>query len=1359
MRILCLCIIVFHFLIIPSNAQEGMKIEHISTEEGLPHRWIHQITQDQNGFIWITTENGVFRYNGHEFKEYLIGSFEDERQVFIAIQQSQDGRFWLAGKDRIVFFWDPNTNKLEKAQQGKDFFIPLSEEFQVIKYNFGTYLPQLKHIKSNQPEVLNSGSKISNMLFSGFKVYGTETIITKRGNGDLWFWYNLNFQGHTTTNGGFHYRKYQPERDKWHQYNLFDFLNIEMANSYLPIDSKGRYWYPAFDNLSETEFDSFRLPPEIPLQNWAAFRVDDNQNIWLYDIENELYRFDTQKRKVENIGKMESVRIEVFADTEGTNWISSENGLRKIVWNKGLFENYLNEPFELGTPPPIGNSMAFIFEKGKGNIFAQLSYGSLFQIIPTSPIPKKILDPIHILSPSPNSDQFFFCRHSKFTERFNIKNGTIEKFPLPETPSPIENLEHKIPVFQQDWKYLFLFDTITKKISRPQIRLKHGFFYPYWDQKTHHVWANYDQGLLKIDLTNLEEFYFKLQDRKIEDYVRGWLPEDDTIWLATLDGLILLNSETGKIIHRYSTEDGLPHNTIYSIVKSGEYIWLGTQNGLCSFHPKTEAVMNYYVEDGLSHNEFNTNSAMVASDGKIWMGGLNGINVFDPKVLERTPKDTFRLQLAEFKKYNSKLDSIFKIDDYATLRNQSFTLRPVDQSFSFQFFINSLVEPSKNNYFYYLEGYEPIWANVQSMPKVSYQNVPPGNYVLKIKATDYRGNPVQNELAIAIDVLEFWYKRWWAWLLYIGCFLAIFFGVYRFQLTRKLAEEEAARLKDLDIAKTRLYTNITHEFRTPLTVILGMAEQLLVSGREVADGNSVGNRKETIDGETAHPGGDKLSYREKGQAVNERRKAVEMIRRNGQNLLDLVNQMLDLSKLESGKISLNLVQEDIVPYLKYLIESFHSLATDKGIEVHFFAATESLIMDFDKEKLKHIISNLLSNAIKFTAKGGTIWVHLDKEEGKQLRISIKDNGIGIAAEVLPSIFDRFYQADNSHTRKGEGTGIGLALVKELVKLMQGKVEVESTFGKGAEFVVRLPIRLSMGDGVRSSEFGVQDLELDVEESSPPETRGTKVQTQPTADNLQQIIKKPQLLIIEDNSDVAHYIQSCLQASYHILLANDGKEGIKKALETIPDIIISDVMMPEKDGFEVLQFLKNDERTSHIPIILLTAKADVTSKLEGLKRGADAYLAKPFHSEELLLRCRKLVELRKVLQSRYANVVSINSEATLELESETIQIEDAYILKINKIIQEHISDAQFGVNELTRHLGSSRSQVFRKLKALTGKSITLYIRSYRLQRAKYLLETTDLNVSEIAYDVGYSNLSYFSRSFQEEFGCSPKKFKQ
>ena len=674
-------------------------------------------------------------------------------------------------------------------------------------------------------------------------------------------------------------------------------------------------------------------------------------------------------------------------------------------------------------------------------------------------------------------------------------------------------------------------------------------------------------------------------------------------------------------------------------------------------------------------------------------------------------------------KYNGKNQG----DNINLVGKEEINLSFLDQLINIEFAALDFHVPYENKYQYQLLGQSETWVDIGTKHELTFAKLDPGSYVLKIKGSNNR-NIFGKETTLKINIDPPWYKTTAAYLLWFVLGLGLAYSLYSFLLSRNMAQAKAQRLQELDAVKSQLYTNITHEFRTPLTVILGMADQV------------------------------------KNDPKNWFNEGLSLIQRNGQQLLGLINQILDLSKIESGHMSLNWVQGDVISYLHYLTESFHSLADSKDVRLHFLTELKELQMDHGPEKLQQVVSNLLSNAVKFTPSGGDVYFSVGiKNQGpgskgqqqvaeskKDLLLEIRDTGIGIPAKDLPHIFDRFYQVDASSTRKGEGTGIGLALTKELVKLMGGSIAVESGEGtqwegKGTKFTVLLPI------SKKTDKSGSKP------KRQPMETISGEIYLNDEKMAVAPLHKRerPLVLLIEDNADVVTYLASFLSSEYKIATAADGREGVEKAFEIIPDLIVSDVMMPKMDGFEVCATLKLDERTNHIPIILLTAKSDQTAKMEGLSQGADAYLAKPFNEEELLVRMAKLIDLRRRLQERFSQPGVFRKLADRPVDSpETI-----FMKKAIAIVEENMSNEHFGMPELCRQLAMSRTNLFRKITALTGKSATRFIRRVRLEKSKELLETTDLSISEITFQTGFRSAAYFSRVFKEAFGKPPSDFRK
>lgn len=550
-------------------------------------------------------------------------------------------------------------------------------------------------------------------------------------------------------------------------------------------------------------------------------------------------------------------------------------------------------------------------------------------------------------------------------------------------------------------------------------------------------------------------------------------------------------------------------------------------------------------------------------------------------------------------------------------------------------------------------------------------------------------------------------------LYFIATAVTLYFFIRIYNRERmRFRKLEAEKLRSLDAARSHFFTNISHEFRTPLTVILGMADEIRATSAQKAD------------------------Y------------AAHLIQRNGKKLLRLVNQLLDLSKLEAGHLTAHYVQDDVVTELRYLLESFHSLAEAKNIRLHFSSQTHEIPMDFDLEKLEHLAGNLLENAVKYTPAGGEVWLKVERlaavpssltatlEAGPCLLLQIKDTGIGIPPEHLGRIFDRFYQVGEWPT---EGSGIGLAMVREYVRLFGGHIEVDSRPGEGSVFSIYLPIKNTAPRRVSSN-------------GSPPLEAWKKVERFWPKSNT--AASHPRLLIIEDNPDVIYYLQNFLHEDFDVKIAFDGERGIELAIEKIPDVIISDIMMPKKDGLEVCRVLKNDFRTNHIPIILLTAKTDVASRIAGLEAGADAYLAKPFNRQELEVELKKLTALRETLKRKFSH-----SLAQPLPPSPPKGLNERFLYDVQHCLEKHFPDEDFGIKELCSMTGVGRTQLHRKLMALTGQPASHFIRSFRLEKARELLRTTRMTVAEVAYAVGFKDSYYFSRTFSQEFGLSPSEARE
>ena len=838
------------------------------------------------------------------------------------------------------------------------------------------------------------------------------------------------------------------------------------------------------------------------------------------------------------------------------------------------------------------------------------------------------------------------------------------------------------------------------------------------------------------------------------------------LWLTARNkGLVLVDFSKGfnskPQVMSFDTLHGLPPGERKFAFFAGEILRFGTPQGIYGFD---EIEQRFYPDTSLIIGNAIDNVELFSinedSRGILWIVGKGELNNALPQTdgsyaMQPSPF----LRIASFDDYYAYPDPIYdnltwlgsidrvirydgsvspaNVNDFPTLIRQItangdsllyggsgqglgkiLTLGNGYKSLRFRFAAPSFDDESKTQYQYILEGFDAQWSDWNTETYKDYTGLPPGSYRFLVRSKNIyqqTGTPT----AVEFKILPPFYLSSLAFLLYALILIALVLALWKMKLARiqkkhynELKQLEFEKLKELDQLKSRFFADISHEFRTPLTLILGPVENLLSAQPDV-----------------------------------EQTRQYHMIRRNAQRLLRLINQLLDLSKLEAGKMKLEVHRGNIILLIKGITHSFESLVQTKKIQLNFRSEVESAFLYFDPDKIEQILTNLISNAVKFTSNEGTVMVDVKmNERDKMLQIDVTDTGSGIPKDQLPHVFDRFYQGSEA-TRIGEtGSGIGLALVKELVELHQGHISVSSVENKGTKFSILLPLKNDrpITDPTKSIENGDQNFIPDVI----------------TDDSVVSLIEEPELtsentlLLVEDNPDMRAFIRETLAGTYQVIEAVDGQDGVEKALEFIPDIIISDVMMPRKDGLQLCEILKNDERTSHIPVILLTAKADIESRLAGLERGADDYLAKPFNRDELLIRSRNLLDVRQRLRQRYASL-----QPHVPAADKNVQIEDAFLQNIRSLVEKNLSDSDLEIDALSRLVGMSRSQMFRKIKGLTGQSPSLFIRAIRLNRGKELLETTEMNVSEVAYQVGFSTPTYFSDAFTEAYGIRPSQLRK
>ena len=1310
--------------VLPSLAQKMTLSQQVIPDEVAKMRCL-DILEDQYGFIWLGG-TGLKKYNGYDTKSYSANkdTFPNGMGRVYALLEDKNGQIWI-----------------------------------------GTTLGLFRYFRESDKIVPWFYKKLINKRGKESKI----ASLYEDSKGQIWMGGDDNLFVITDA--------------KREEFQTIEGLDLEMSHQFktgvhcIRENREGRIFAGTTNGVWEVLPDfsiAQYLPPEFEseINNFRVFDMElgKEDTLWLAGVEG-LWAFETSSKKLSKIEipeyPIESTR-EIFIDEKEQLWVSDTYRLY-VRSNGGKFKQY----------PIYPNRTIVGISSMVKDRFGNIWLGAAFTVLKLEHEQNEMLPLYRLVGDSFSDDNFFFriMRDSNDGLWFRmmksglgycaeLEEGTFETLLRPPNTSYSSEIKNfctdmdgnvwtitltqglfHFPKGQKKYKYIELGDSI--KASNPNViiadevngqwlwvaskfglcRINRFTFEQKWYEPSKDIpglLRNGIGGMSQDEKGNIWHAVNRKEGSKILCYFNPWKEKfyaisepqygkeflsmrhnkkvkPNTLWINTNGAVFIVDAKkkTYKFINK---KNGLPTNSALSLTPDLEgNVWYSTGLKICKYDWKEFECFNANPNIG----GFTYASSTLLKDGRLMFGGSKGLHVFDPKKLKR---DTVvpKIYLTDFQVFDKrkKLGQAYELVD-------NITLPYSENSINFEFASLHFVQTKLIKYEYKLEGFNKEWIKTNGDKRnILYSNLQPGDYVFRVKAINSDGLETTEEksLKIELTILPPWYRRNLAWFIWISSFIGLLLAFYYFQLYRRLAEAEANRLKELDLAKSELYTNITHEFRTPLTIILGMAEQV------------------------------------KNDPKNWFNEGLVLIQRNGKQLLNLVNQMLDLSKLESGNMQLKLINGDIVSFLHYLIESFHSYADSKDIRLHFSSDFKEFSMDYDPEKIQNVISNLLSNGIKFTPTGGDIYLDIRAipNEEKSILLQIRDNGIGITKVHLPFIFDRFYQADSTTTRRGEGTGIGLALTKELIKLMGGEIKVESEINQGTKFSIILPVTQD------AKETDGQKLER-----TPPQVGATVlIKNEITAVDLETAhLKNPLVLLIEDNQDVITYLSSFLSGEYQIETALNGQLGIDKAIELIPDLIVSDVMMPEKDGFEVCAILKKDERTSHIPIMLLTAKSDLSAKIEGLTHGADAYLAKPFNKEELLVRIEKLIELRRQMSQHFQN-----NNLLEVVEKQQPTSEEIFLQKLIQIVEENLSDEHFGLPELCKKAGLSRSQLFRKLKALTGKSTTKFIRSIRLEKGKKLLEDTDLTISEIAFQIGFGSPNYFARTFQNAFGVSPSSFR-
>jgi len=1331
-------------LLFASNTDR--KFHYISIDQGLSQNMITAISQDSKGFMWFGTKDGLNRYDGYSFKIYKSDPSDSTTisdNHITAVYKDEQSNLWIGTR----------TGGLNLYDEENDNFIRIKNEiFGLKEFNVKT----IAGTAADRLWMLTMEGKIYGLRVHKNKKNGKKTISLIKtldekelGNtGDivnilldkkhqLWvltkdhlFIYDNNNNRISRTPHQFKTTARNIEYiDAQTQKRASTFLKPDLIGIF--SDEDGNMWIASnigvyrYD-LKNERFDFFPLGGWMSTANTVK-KSNGDIEIWAVDYQKRLLILNTRTNQTKAIkfseltekGLSDGMLKYIYKGTDGTVWLGS-NGRGLFYYSPyySLFRNGMSDLSEKIALP--SNSIYNIYSSNSSEndifIINTLMY-NLF---------------VNNKDSTYNYDDTYYGKAVQQDSKGNIWLGSTPKGLFKIQPDSyrkeiIDSTEHTITgIFIDKNDQIWYVTPSALKSYHPQTKKFRKFYFNKGNEKLdiHAQQALYTtlaadkDGDLWIGTIN-GLYHFSIKEEKFtavfrndpaniqtlsSSEIKSILPDGKYLWIGTPVGLNRMNIED-KTFLRYSTAEGLPNNTVYGILAdNNDNLWLSTNQGLSVFNKTKQTFTNFDVNNGLQGNEFNTGAYFKSSNGEMFFGGVNGLNRFYPEQIS-IPEKRIPIVISGIDFPGLSKERIPKISLSSPNRLQhtqnhiSITLSSLD-----------FAAPEKIRYAYRIFNHDSTWINLGGNRNVTLTNLSPGKYIFQAKGTDSFGRWGTEITEIVFVISPPWWNSVWAKMGYLIIFILVMYYL-RYRYKKKIIEQnkienerkQAAAIRKLDKMKSRFLTNITHEFRTPLTLIKGYIERM------------------KDDPEASH---------------------LDDMENNSDRLLQLINQLMDLAKLESGAYQLQFQQDDILSDFKVIIASFHFYAEQNDITLNYridenaeqFLSSHPVI--YSKEAFWTIFSNLLSNACKYTPEGGEIKAVLSYDiSDKRIRLSVSDTGSGIPEDDIDKIFDRFFQSSPSLRKTYEGSGVGLSLVKELAELHGGKVSVSNNADTGCCFLVELT----------EAERPTAEVWTATRKESLNSNHHIYAWEQSFSGN-----EQPLILIVEDHQELRKFIRESLSTEYRFAEAGDGLQGMKLATELIPDIIISDVMMPGMDGMEFCKSIKNTDLTSHIPVILLTAKADQEDKISGLEIGADDYLTKPFSARELRLRIQNKIRELKILREKFSTVIAPQTTEDIEV------LQDEFILKATRVLEQHLSDSQFGVEELSAIMNISVSQLKRKIKATTGFTTIAFINQYKMERAMEMLKADKGTISVIAYKLGYEDASYFARVFKKHFGVTPSE---
>jgi ligand-binding sensor domain-containing protein/signal transduction histidine kinase/DNA-binding response OmpR family regulator len=1341
---------------------KNLFFRHLTTNEGLSHNSVYSICEDDNGFIWIGTRSGLNRFDGYSFKIYDNQSGLRNAYINTVFKDSK-GRIWIGTQEgglslynsatdsfKTFIFDSPNPGISEEdniqaiAEDSKgniwagthkdDLFRVDEKEGKLIRFHLpdrlkaGAQIERINCMLFESDSLLWLGTmgglfkynQITNKVSPAFSVDGiiNAHVLSLFNENDQKIWLG-------TTAGMMRYDKKNQIAEIFTTTNseltndqVLDIKRIPDGRIMIATDGGGLNLYnPINGNITSSKNDP-NNPYTISNNSVYCIFVDINKGLWVGNYSGGInyysefdWKFLPIKHQVNDNESLSDNHIRTFfQDRDGNIWIGTLGGLNLYNATTGKFKSFTFNKAESNSLS--SNSVLTIYEDRDGFIWIGTFGGG-----------------ISIFNKKNNSFRKF--------SHVDDASGSLNKssiYAISETSN------NKLCIASLGGIYLLDMNTgRMKRFTSSNSKLSSNTVKVLCNNRQGNVWLGTNRGL---NLFNPETGEFKVYLHSnsdtatlINNRILSLLEDSDgKLWVGTEGGGISIFNPAQENFTSITTSDGLPDNVINGIVQDDQGLfWFSTNKGLVQYDALHKKVKIFTAADGLQGNEFNQKAAFMSREGRLYFGGSNGFNAFLPGSLpsnQNPPKVIFTdlyisNKIVNVGEANSPLDEQLFLLKRLTLTNEQ-------SNFEIRFSALGFINKGKYKYAFMMKGIDKSFTDFREVQSANYSNLRPGLYTFMVKAVNNDGIYSIEPTTIEIRILPPWYKTWWAYCFYALVIIAALVLFIRLntswvKVKQQLALEriEKGHIDELNQLKLGFFTNISHEFKTPLTLILGHLDNYKNAGSE--------RKSETL----------------------------ANIEKNAKRLLFLINQLLEFRKAESGLMKLKAAKSNVVQLFTGIKESFDDLAIKKNIKFDLIVNGDIPEIWIDIEKVEKIFFNLLSNAFKYTHEYGSIVVQITEVKLSELQgsrnqpncveIIVKDTGIGIAPAELPMIFERFYQIPKSESanRKIDSSGIGLAYTKRLVELHHGSISADSEPDKGSAFSVRFPVGKNHLSDSEIKEDANFQLKMDYEDLTASQVESIHYgETSNHKGN-----DKPILLVVDDNPQICSVIANKFGKAYHVLTASNGKMGLEEAKMHMPDIIISDIMMPEMDGIQFCQKIKSDFSTSHIPVILLTAKSGDENQIQGLKTGADAYISKPYNPELLQVTIDNLTTNRKLLRTKFAEQPNF-----VPAEVVSNKMDEQFLVKIIQLIENDLDSDTLDVTKLSREVAMSRSVLYRKLKALTGNSIQDFVRVVKLRKAARLLLESDSPISDVAFQSGFSNSKHFSTAFKRQFGKTPSEYR-